>query len=96
MDEKWDRESARIVTVQALTKPVPDILPEIQQSFNAGWEIALRVCQTADPELVREIAISTSEDRCDFLHARLVTLGREDDVDAAFWHALYGVNFLPR
>lgn len=96
MQEKWDRESARIVTFQLLSKPTPDILPEFQQSFDAGWDIAVRACRTADPMRVQEAMISTPQARREFIFHQLNILGRTKDVDPAFWYALSVVNFFPR
>lgn len=96
IQEKWDRETARIVTIQASRHPSPDIPPQIQQDFNAGLDMAHSICQRADPMRIQEAMITTPEARCEFLRHHLNAPGRKDDVDPAFWHGLSLVNFLPR
>ncbi|KAF7796457.1 hypothetical protein EIP86_007634 [Pleurotus ostreatoroseus] len=71
--------------------------PESSDGFAAGWDIMQRIYARSDPWRLQEAILSFGkEKRCDLIYDRLAALGREDDVDPAFWHAMYETDFYPR
>lgn len=91
IQEEWDEKSGRIIRIQAYTMPSPDILPEIRESFVAGWDIMQRICDRVDPT-----EATSREDRWKLIHDNLVRLGWENHVDPAFWYAMRRTDFFAR
>lgn len=97
VEERWDQDDKWIMPLQVRTMRLPEVLPEFASSFSAGLDVNQKMLENMNDDAKRKmVEIMKQNGKGDMLRKMLRAVGREDDIDPAFMHALNNTDFFAR